>query len=599
MCFVNGLENEMKEHLSEESYNEAVRLNRLLVDVKKPLDFVTQQGENYRKDVVMCVNSEYVYPMNGWFALDDVSLSTFRTTCDFPPQSGMSAPCDTARINSASAHSTVESLHTLSRHRKRFWTKNCVSYHKGFSLIGSYKKMFSQRVNISFIFSEIHNDKLIKDDPITGFFLLNRPCLLIREVELIKKIFVRDFSSFSHRGFTIDPKCDPIVGNFLPLTSGVKCREFRGLYTKAFAFNKMHNHFDRIEKELRGFEENLLRDLQPGQSNEYNIKLLSYEYCFKTVASAVFGISSSDIVEEVFKTYKDITSSIDDFSLWQFAKFYLVISVPRLCRLFKIEVLETKIKTILHTLFTTVLKERKRSGRQFDDFLDILQRKGASNSEIFTEDTLITQAGIICVLGTEAPSNVITFALYEMAKNPAIQDKLRTAIIDAFPKGISPTLRSIADVEYLDMVFKETLRFYPSVMFLDRVFDPDDELKTYSLEPYHSFKIPRGTLVFVSIYAYNRDPNIFANPHEFDPENFSPNNINTIEPNFFMAFGLGPRYCPGRKFAELQAKMALISILQNFKVEECDKTPKELVLLNKKPGFLERADPIILRFKRI
>jgi len=49
--------------------------------------------------------------------------------------------------------------------------------------------------------------------PYYGIYVVFGPGLLLRDPELIKLVLTKDFSSFSARGFKINPKLDPLSGN--------------------------------------------------------------------------------------------------------------------------------------------------------------------------------------------------------------------------------------------------------------------------------------------------------------------------------------------------------------------------------------------------
>ena len=63
-----------------------------------------------------------------------------------------------------------------------------------------------------------------------------------------------------------------------------------------------------------------------------------------------------------------------------------------------------------------------------------------------------------------------------------------------------------------------------------------------------------------------------AEPTKFNPENFSAEAKNDRNTSSFMSFGLGPRNCVGMRFAYMEMKMALVHVLNSYKITTCDKT---------------------------
>lgn len=76
---------------------------------------------------------------------------------------------------------------------------------------------------------------------------------------------------------------------------------------------------------------------------------------------------------------------------------------------------------------------------------------------LFTEltDTLLTaQAFVFFIAGFETSSSAISNALYELALNPEVQDKLRQEIKEYFNKHNELKYEYIKDMTYLDLVFR-------------------------------------------------------------------------------------------------------------------------------------------------
>ena len=117
----------------------------------------------------------------------------------------------------------------------------------------------------------------------------------------------------------------------------------------------------------------------------------------------------------------------------------------------------------------------------------------------------------------------------------------------------------------MEMVIDETLRIYPPAARTDRVASKDYE--------YEGIKIKKDQVVTVAIYAMHHDPTIYPNPEQFDPNRFSEENKKTRDSASYLPFGSGPRNCIGMRFAVIEMKLLLASILSKYRFLTCDKTP--------------------------
>lgn len=90
-------------------------------------------------------------------------------------------------------------------------------------------------------------------------------------------------------------------------------------------------------------------------------------------------------------------------------------------------------------------EDEKRSNSSFDPALNSYM----DNAEIISESLLMYAAGF------ETSASVSTFAMYELAYNQEIQDKLRNEINSTIEKEHGNiTYESINSMEYLDKVVK-------------------------------------------------------------------------------------------------------------------------------------------------
>jgi Cytochrome P450 len=61
-----------------------------------------------------------------------------------------------------------------------------------------------------------------------------------------------------------------------------------------------------------------------------------------------------------------------------------------------------------------------------------------------------------------------------------------------------------------------------------------------------NYTIPAGTSVPIIPYVIHRNPKIFPNPEEFNPDHFLPERIQGRHPFAYLPFSAGPRNCIGK-----------------------------------------------------
>ncbi|XP_069680219.1 cytochrome P450 4C1-like isoform X1 [Periplaneta americana] len=260
--------------------------------------------------------------------------------------------------------------------------------------------------------------------------------------------------------------------------------------------------------------------------------------------------------------------------------------------------LQDKSLKILHGFTKKVIKERKEQRVNCsqkictdDDiyygtkrrvaFLDMLL-EAAENGENLTDKDIQEEVDTFMFEGHDTVTAAINFSLFLLGLHPDIQNRVYQELKDIFhDSDRSPTIKDLQDMKYLQMVIKETLRLYPSVPLIARLAPNDFELGPY--------KIPAGISVVIPMFFLHYDPDTFPNPKEFNPDNFLPEKIVNRHPYAYVPFSAGARNCIGQKFAMLELKMVLSSILRYYEIRSIDKM-EDLVMvleivLKPKNGF--------------
>lgn len=119
------------------------------------------------------------------------------------------------------------------------------------------------------------------------------------------------------------------------------------------------------------------------------------------------------------------------------------------------------------------------------------------------------------VAGQETTASTISWALYELAKKPAFQQRLRDEIHDmertVQERGAAEfTVADFEAMPYLQAVLREILRFNPVIPHLFRMSLQDDiiplskPITTLSGKVIEQIPIAKGQRIVMSVPAYNR-----------------------------------------------------------------------------------------------
>ncbi|KAL7165168.1 hypothetical protein ACSBR2_040945 [Camellia fascicularis] len=186
------------------------------------------------------------------------------------------------------------------------------------------------------------------------------------------------------------------------------------------------------------------------------------------------------------------------------------------------------------------------------------------------------------VEGTDTTSNTVEFALAEMMNKPQVLRKAQQEVETVVGKDNIVEESHIHKLPYLYAVMKETLRLHPALPLLV----PHCPTKSCIIGGY---TIPKGARVFVNVWAVHRDPSIWTNPLEFDPERFWGDSKWDYSGNDFnyFPFGSGRRICAGTAMAERMFMFSLAALVHSFEWklpegEKLDLEEKFGIVLKKK-----------------
>lgn len=200
--------------------------------------------------------------------------------------------------------------------------------------------------------------------------------------------------------------------------------------------------------------------------------------------------------------------------------------------------------------------------------------------------------------GTGTLASSLDWGMSELMRNQRVMGKLQREVREAFrgQAAVSEADIQAADLPYLKLVIKETLRLHPPVPLLV----PRESIDECEIEGY---TIPARSRVIVNAWAVGRDPKYWEDADEFKPERFD----GDVAADFmggsyeYIPFGAGRRMCPGISYGLPVLEMAIVQLLYHFDwslqegVDEVDMTEAPGLGVRRKSPLLLCATPVVSR----
>ncbi|PSN34611.1 hypothetical protein C0J52_20552 [Blattella germanica] len=454
----------------------------------------------------------------------------------------------------------LASLYVYFRVKYSYWSKKGVPTIKPTPPFGNFGQVFLFKTNALVCINWLYNK--FEGHRLAGLYRFTTPAIMIRDPDLIKEVLVKDFKHFHNRGIEVDLKLNPLLDNIFIL-SGTKWKNLRMKLTPTFTSEKMKMMFPIVAS--IGDELKALLEKSAGQGQVIEVADILSRYTTDVIASCAFGIQCN-CLKDSNAEFREWGRKFFNPSVKTFFRS-LTLSMSSLNRYLKIPLVPLDINKYFTDMLRETVEYREKNGVQRKDFLQLMiQLKNKTlegvddeailkattnefdelpangNSEV-TMHVMAAQAFMFYVAGFETSSTTMTFCLYELALNPKIQDKVWEEIDDMFKKQNGKLkYDALVQLEYLDKVLNDLV-------------------------------VEKGTPIMVPVYGLHHDPQYFPDPERFDPERFTEEEKRKRPHYCYLPFGEGPRICIGMRFALMQTKIGLISVLSNYEVQVSEKTP--------------------------
>lgn len=335
----------------------------------------------------------------------------------------------------------------------------------------------------------------------------------------------------------------PVLGNGLVISDGDFWLRQRRLVQPAFHRERLQELFMTMGELTASF----LEELEPfrgGQAIDIDAKMMGItsDIALKTL----FGNMNTEDKEQIYRQVSRTQS-------------YLVTRVRKPYRLplMAINGEDRRFKSDLayfNSLVYDFIGKRRASGEKPNDLLQLLlDSTDEDTGEQMNDEQIRDEAITMFAAGHETSATGLSWLLWELSGQPGVTARIRQES-SIFEKV--PAFDQLMQMPYTRQVVEEGLRMYPPAWTMTRESTADQEIEGYS--------IPKGTSVFMSIFELHRNPKIWENPGQFNPENFQAEAVRNRPKFGYLPFGAGPRICIGQQFALMEMQLLLAALVKRF-----------------------------------
>ncbi|KDP38430.1 hypothetical protein JCGZ_04355 [Jatropha curcas] len=409
------------------------------------------------------------------------------------------------------------------------------------------------------------------------------PTLIITSSELAKECFTINDKAFAYR-----PKAlflDVMTYNYAMFGAspyGDYWREIRKIASLELLSARRlellkHVRENEIKEAIQGLYHGWLKNKNSSKTKQLEVEMK--QWFWDVTLNGVLKLVVGKRYVEYIKNDDDSNESGDGD--WRFAlrdffqlsgKFPVSDALPYL-RWLDIGGVEKEMQNVAKVLDKVVSgwleehkKKRASGAKTEEDFMDVMLSLLDDSKEIYNRDAAtVNKATCMAIIlaASDTTKTSLTWTLSLLLNHPDVLKKVKDELDVKVGKERQVQNSDINNLTYFNAVVKEAFRLYPAAA----LSVPRESNEDCVVGGYH---IPAGTRLFVHISKIQRDPRVWENPLEFQPERFltTHKDVDVKGQHFeLIPFGAGRRICPGTTLALQTLNLTLASLLHAFEIE--------------------------------
>lgn len=289
----------------------------------------------------------------------------------------------------------------------------------------------------------------------------------------------------------------------------------------------------------------------PDFEGVHDVRGPATELVFQTALSMFAGAEPSEQAGEITEHFLQL----NDFCAREFRNLLPIANPVR----------KVRIKSVQRQLHAALVQfvHAPREG----SLLHRIQEAEADIPMEVCETFLLNQVKTFLFAGHETTAAYLIMALFELARDPALQEQVRNDYTDGEAGSLTQAF------------LREILRIHPPAWLIVRESTKEGQLGD------HRYRA--GDYFFLGVYQMHRHPAHWPHPEELNLHNHQQKSI------AFLPYGFGKRHCIGSRLADLEVQMILDLLLSRYQLtlDGPDQIATK-VMITAYP-----ADPVRIRFR--
>jgi cytochrome P450 len=411
----------------------------------------------------------------------------------------------------------------------------------------------------------------IKYGPVVRLNLAGRNVYLVSHPAAVKYVLQDNNRNYA-KGYD---QAKPLMGNGLVTSEGEFWRSQRRLIQPTFNRQQITHYTLTMTQTTEEFLTHW--DQLAAQGRAFNI---AEEMMRLTQTIIVRTMFSSDIGGQADALGKAFDQTLEHLNQTLFSPHPILQKLPTPANL-----RHKRALAFLDDFVYGLIEKRRASGEDKGDLLSrLILAEHPETGERMPDQQIRDELMTIFLAGHETTANALAWTWYLLGHHPQAEERLLSEI-DTVLCNRPPNIEDIPALTYSAMVFSEALRLYPPAWMFARHAIEEDSVMGY--------RIPAGSMLFLSPYVTQHHPEHWVEPERFDPERFNQLRSQEQARYAYFPFGGGPRQCIGNHFAQVEALLIMARMLQRYRIR-LDKSvtvkPTAIATLQPRPGVFVKLE---------